>query len=204
MAILTASRELGSGGREIARAVASELNYDYVDKQRIFDDIKTSGSEWGKWAETLDEHCPTIWEKYDWSFRGFSALVQSCILDHALRGNVVIIGRGGNFLLKGIASAFRVRIVAPLDARIERIMKRESMEKESAKWFIEKTDSENACFMRSIYGKEWNNPSEYDMVFDTHSQKEDVIITLIKTALLKKDQFPGDTERSGCGPKRHE
>jgi cytidylate kinase len=61
MAILTVSRELGSGGREIARAVASELNYDYVDKQRIFDDIKAAGSKWEKWGEALDEHCHTVW-----------------------------------------------------------------------------------------------------------------------------------------------
>ena len=194
MAILTVSRELGSGGREIARAVASELNYDYVDKQRLFDDIKAAGSEWEKWGEALDEHCPTVWEKYDWSFRGFSALVQSCILDHALRGNVVIIGRGGNFLLKGIAYAFRVRIVAPLENRMKMIMKQEAIDKESAKWLLEKTDSENACFIRTIYGKEWNDPAEYDMVFNTHSEKKDVIIALIQTALSKKEQFAGETE----------
>lgn len=186
MAILTVSRELGSGGKEIARAVASDLNYAYVDKQSIFKDIKAAGGEWEKWGEALDEHCPTVWEKYDWSFRGFSALVQSCILNHALSGNVVIIGRGGNFLLNGIASAFRVRIVAPLDSRIESIMKRESMERGPAKWLIEKTDSERACFMRTIYGKEWNDPAEYDMVFDTHSEKNDVIIALIETALSQR------------------
>jgi cytidylate kinase len=194
MAILTVSRELGSGGSEIARAVASELNYDYLDKQRILDDIKAAGSEWEKWGEALDEHCPTVWEKYDWSFRGFSALVQSCILSHALRGNIVIIGRGGNFLLKGIASAFRIRIITPLANRIERIMRQEAIDKEPAKWLIEKTDSENACFIRSIYSREWNDPAEYDMVFNTHSQKKEVIITLIKTALSKKDQFAGETE----------
>ncbi|MEW6599451.1 MAG: cytidylate kinase family protein [Nitrospirota bacterium] len=195
MSILTVSRQFGSGGREIARAVASELNYDYVDKQRILEDIRAEGAEWEKWGEALDEHCPSVWEKYDWSFRGFAALVQSIIINHALKGNVVIIGRGGNFLLKDIASAFRVRITAPLENRIDRVIKRqESIGMESAKWLIEKTEAENTCFMRTIYGKEWNDPAEYDMVFDTHAQGKDIIVSIIKTALLKKDRFAGETE----------
>jgi len=97
MAILTISREFGSGGREIGQAVAALLNYEYIDKQNILSDLKSAGHEWEKWGRDLDEHCPTIWEKYDWSFRGFSALLQRCILDHALRGKAVIMGRGGNF-----------------------------------------------------------------------------------------------------------
>jgi hypothetical protein len=72
------------------------------------------GQEWEKWGKDLDEHCPTLWEKHDWSFRGFSALVQSSILGHALKGRVVIMGRGGNFLLKDVPYALRIRVVARL------------------------------------------------------------------------------------------
>jgi len=36
MAILTISREYGSGGREIGRRVAERLGYRYVDKERLF------------------------------------------------------------------------------------------------------------------------------------------------------------------------
>ena len=105
MAILTISREFGSGGREIGQAVAALLNYEYIDKQKMLSDLKSAGNEWEKWGKDLDEHCPTIWEKHNWSFRGLSALIQSCILNHALKDKVVIMGRGGNFLLKDIPSA---------------------------------------------------------------------------------------------------
>lgn len=194
MSILTVSREFGSGGREIAQAVASQLKYEYVDKQRVLSDLRSAGDSWEKWGESLDEHCPTVWEKYDWSFKGFSALIQSYILNYALNGNVVIIGRGGNFLLKDIPSAFRVRIVAPMPKRIDRIMIRESVDMKTAKWLAEKTDNERACFLRSIYEKNWDDPAEYDMVFNTVSQNENVIINLITTALMKKEQFAGETE----------
>lgn len=192
MAILTVSREFGSGGREIAQAVAAQLNYAYIDREIIFSDLKATGSEWEKWGKDLDERCPTVWEKYDWSFRGFSALVQSCILNYALKDRAVIMGRGGNFLLKDIRAAYRVKFIAPLENRIEKIMKRESVDRKTAKWLAEKTDSERACFIRSIYGKEWDDPYEYDRIFDTSAQDEDEIINVIKATISEKEKTAAD------------
>jgi len=194
MAILTISREFGSGGREIGQTVASLLNYDYVNKQRLLLDLKAVGSEWEKWGRELDEHSPTVWEKYDWSFRGFSALMQSAILDHALKGKAVIMGRGGNFLLGNIPSALRVRVIAPLEKRIERIMMRESVDRDTAKWLTEKTDNERAGFIRSVYGKEWDDPDEYDIVFDTGRRNEEEVIKIIRDNLLEKEQLSSGTE----------
>ena len=58
MAILTISREFGSGGREIGQAVAALLNYEYIDKQNILYDLKSAGDEWEKWEETLMSIAP--------------------------------------------------------------------------------------------------------------------------------------------------
>jgi hypothetical protein len=99
MAILTISRDFGSGGREIGLAVAESLGYEYVDKEKIHDEIRAAGRDWDEWGKELDEHCPTIWEKYDWSFRGYGALVQSAILHYALKTGWDY-GTGGNFLVR--------------------------------------------------------------------------------------------------------
>ncbi len=192
MAILTVSREFGSGGSEIARTVASKSGYEYIDKQSILSDLKGAGDKWEKWGETLDDHCPTVWEKYDWSFRGFSALMQSCILNYALKDRVVIMGRGGNFLLKGIPSAFSIRFISPIDRRIEEIITRESVDIKTAKWLIEKTDSERAGFIRSIYNKEWDDPDEYDRIFDRSAEDQETIIKVIKATLSQKDKAKTD------------
>ena len=37
---------------------------------------------------------------------------------------------------------------------------------DTARWLCEKTDSERACFLHAIYGRRWDDPSEYDRVFD--------------------------------------
>src|SRR5450759_4919390 len=165
MAILTISREYGSGGREIGQAVAKLMGYAYINKEDILADIRRDGPKWEQSVKDLDEHCPSVWEKYDWSFRGFAALIQSHLLEHALANNVVIMGRGGNFLLKDIPHVYRIRVIAPMDIRIEHIMKREGVDRDTARWLCEKTDNERSCFLHTIYGKRWDDAAEYDRVF---------------------------------------
>jgi hypothetical protein len=188
MAILTISREFGSGGREIGETVARELQYAYVDKQKILNELHAVGKNWEKWGESLDERCPTVWEKYDWSFRGFGALIQSLILQHALKDRVVIMGRGANFLLQGIPFAYRIHVVAPLEERIARIMIRESVDRETAQWLTEKTDRDRSCFLYSLYGKHWDQPSEYDEVINTSGQALDGIVLKVRQVVLEKDK----------------
>ncbi|HEX2694643.1 MAG TPA: cytidylate kinase family protein, partial [Acidobacteriota bacterium] len=100
MAIVTISRESGTDGEAIGRAVAGKLGYAYFDKKAIFRDLEEHGKQWARWGKEMDEHCPTVWERFDRSFAGVVALVEDHILQHALKDNVVILGRGGNWLLK--------------------------------------------------------------------------------------------------------
>lgn len=196
MAVLTISREFGSGGREIGGAVAQALGYEIVDKDRILGDIRAMGHQWEKWSKELDEHSPSIWEKYDWSFRGFVALMQSVLLKYALQDRVVILGRGGNFLLRDIAFVFRVRISAPLESRIECVMRRETVDQHTAKWLIEKTDRERSGFIRSIYGKSWNDDTDYDARFDTAATAREEIVQTLIARLGERDRFVD-------GPSQH-
>ncbi len=122
------------------------------------------------------------------------ALNQSYFLNYALKDKVVIMGRGGNFLLKGIPYALRVRIVAPIEKRIEKIMEREGINSQNARWLIEKTDREMAGAIYLIYGRDWDNMSEYEMVFDTGIQPHEEIITTIKDALSEKEKL--NTEKA--------
>ena len=190
MAVLTISREFGSGGRELGQAVAKALAYEYVDKEKMLADIRAAGGKWEQWARDLDEHCPTVWERFDWSFRGFGALIQSSVLHYAIKDNVVIMGRGGNFLLKDVPHVYRIRVIAPMDARIERIMRRESVGKETALWLAQKTDADRACFLMAVYGKRWDDAPEYDKVYTLDSQVLDDAVKDVKDALAgrqKKD-----------------
>ena len=56
MAVLTISRDLGSGGREVGLALSSSLGYGCADREDILSRLKAAGHKWEKWTEGFDEH----------------------------------------------------------------------------------------------------------------------------------------------------
>ncbi|OGP54594.1 MAG: hypothetical protein A2Y65_06375 [Deltaproteobacteria bacterium RBG_13_52_11] len=194
MAIITISREFGSSGKDIGQSLAESLGYEYIDRRKILADMKAIGKQWGKLGEEFDEHYPNVWERYDWSFRGFVALTQSIILNYGLKDKVVLMGRGGNFLFKDVPYALRIRISMPKEARIARLMKEEDFTRNTACWLIKKADKEMAHAVNLIYGKHWDDEAEYDMRFDLGVKKEQEIIRMIKKALVKKEKL--NTEKA--------
>jgi cytidylate kinase len=189
MAILTLTGELGSGRKVVGEAAAALLDYQCISRQNILADLDELGNRWAEWGKEFDAHCPTIWERYDWSYMTFKAQIQAAYLSHALRDKVVLIGRGGNFLLKEIPYVLRALITAPREVRVERIMKKEEISREAAEWLIDKTDSDSSCYINSLYGKKWNDPAEYDLVLDTSSEPVNAIVKSLKNALLNKERF---------------
>lgn len=187
MAILTVARQFGSGGLKLGRRVADDLGYTFVDRERILNEIREAGEKWEEWSKDLFKHCPTIWERYDWSFRGFNALMQSAVLNHAVSDRVVIIGMGANFLLKGIANVLTVYVVEPLEARVDMVMQRDGVDRKTAQWLVEKKDGERSCWIRTIYSKHWENVEEYDLVLDMGTQTHDEATERVKAILLERE-----------------
>jgi cytidylate kinase len=195
MAILTISREYGSGGKDIGRSIAERIGYKYIDRKQILEEMKKVGAQWEEKTKYFDENRPNVWERHDWFYRGFVALNQSHILNSALQNNVVIMGRGGSFLLKGIPFVLNVRTTAPMDKRIENVMRWDDVNSENARYLIEKADEEMAGAVYVIYGRRWDDPEQYDMVFDTGVDNHDNIVNTICDELVKREQFNTEASR---------
>jgi cytidylate kinase len=189
MAILTISREYGSGGREIGRLVAARLGYQFVDKERLFQDLDQTGKRWGQVARELDEVCPTVWERYDWQYRGYVARIEALLLEYAAADRVVIIGRGGSFLLQEVPFCLRVRLLAPLEVRLERIMARERLTRAAAARLINRVDADRACYIRANYGSEWDLDQAYDLTLNTGGLTYDQVVDILVEALADKDRL---------------
>jgi len=185
MAVLTISREIAVEGTEIGRNVAETLGYEYWSGAKILEKVDARGETWKKWAEVLDNHCPTVWERYDWSFKGFAALLQSALLDCAVQGRTVLVGKGGNFLLRDVPFCLRVHLVGSPRWLARAVMRQEGTDEKTAGWLVEKQDRERSCFLHSLYGRNWEDPKEYDRVFNPEIQPvAEILSTLIE--LLKE------------------
>jgi len=189
MAILSISYEFGSHAEEIGHAIETELGYEYIALGRIHHEAKQAGRRWERFTQEYGEARPNIWERFDWSFMGFMALIQSTILDYTLRDQVVIMARAANYLLTGIPHALRIRVEAPEEKRIEWLMMKESLNRDLAAYRVRQADRETVAVIHQLYGKKWDDPDAYEVKYDTRIQPSQQIINTVKSLLAAKDQL---------------
>ncbi len=182
MAIITFSREMGSGGIPIVHQVAEELGYTLVDG----DIIKNAAKDHDLSQEALqqiDEKPPAFVEDLDRQIELGMCRIQLIVLEQALKGDVVIYGRGGQDLLPNISSVLRVRVIAPFEERVERWAQREWIDPELARSLVRKSDQQRAGFIKYYFDRDWNDPIEYDMMINTTRMSERMAVKLIKQAV---------------------
>ena len=121
MPIVTIAHETGSGGPEIGTALAERLGYRFVDREMISQAARQYGVTEDKLAQ-LDETKPSLFERFDVETRQYISIIQSGLYDVAEQDNVVINSRGGQILLRGITHVLRVRVIAPFELRVKRVM----------------------------------------------------------------------------------
>jgi cytidylate kinase len=200
MAIVTVSHEMGSGGAEIGVALAGRLGYRYVDQDMIGQAARVYGVGEEKLTQ-LDETKPSLFERFDVETQQYITVLQSALLDVAEEDNAVIMGRGGQVLLRGIPHVLRVRVMAPLDMRVKRVMKRmagqmgETLDVRSTAEMIRRNDHEKFGRMRYLYDVDWGDPSLYDVVINTEKLSNEAGVDLIVGLLGRPDVAATDASR---------
>lgn len=178
MAIITISREMGSGGIPIVQKAAEKLGYRLIDGEAI-EDI---APQYGLTREVLtqiDEKPPAFIEHLDRQIELGMNRIQLIVLEQALKGDVIIYGRGGQDLLNGIENVFRVRVIAPFDLRVERWAEREWIDPDLAYTLVRKSDQQRAGFIKYYYDRDWDDPIDYDLIINTAKLSEETAVEQI-------------------------
>lgn len=186
MAIITISREMGSGGIPIAHQVAEKLGYALIDG----DALKEVAGDYGLTLEALeqaDEKPPAFVAGRDEQIEVDLHQIELIILERALKGNVIIYGRGGQDLLKQASNLFRVRIVAPFEERVERWAEREWLDPDYARVLVRKSDQQRAGFIKYYFDRDWEDPLHYDLVINTSRLSEEMATKLICDGVKDKN-----------------
>jgi cytidylate kinase len=182
MSVITVSRQQGSQGVEIAQAVASRFNYQYVDKEKIGIALADCGLPQGEF-EKLDEKRPPFWDSWTIDRNKFFHHLQTVIYGFAQKNNVVIVGRGGQILLKDLPGVLHIRVIAPFDVRMRRVMEEHGVKEKQAFRLLQRSDEDSAGFIRSFFKLDWEDPSLYDLVINTQKLSVDTAIMMILEAL---------------------
>jgi cytidylate kinase len=160
--VLTLSRELGAGDTGFAPTLAARLGMRSYDRELLEQESIRLGVSEAE-LEKIDEQPPGLFQRLlpgSLYHRYFNALKQ-LMTDLSARGNVILVGRGGNRFLHDHLRAFNVRLIAPMNVRVRRVMEHRWLREERARKLIAETDSQRRRFFENCFGIDWNDPLEY-------------------------------------------
>lgn len=184
--IVAISRQFGSGGARVGKALAQRLHFQYADREILAEAARTLDVETSD-LEPLEERTASIWERLGTLFALGSpdtpfipptlpsvsesqlfAIEQQVIARIAQQGNAVIVGRGAAHVLGDRRDVLRVFLHAPLSDRVTLAINEYGFaDRAAAEQVVRDSDATRAAFVKSITNKDWCNATLYDVTLDT-------------------------------------
>ena len=162
--VITISREAGSNGRTIAEKLSEKYDLDLFH-QEVVHEMAQNAQVSVKLLEQLDEKAQNVLDEWIASLVDSQHLWPDRYLRHLMKiigtigknGRAVIVGRGANFVLQP-EKRFRVRVVAPMNVRVDNIAKAFGTSVEETRRRIIRTDSDRKAFIRKYFNAEIADP----------------------------------------------
>jgi cytidylate kinase len=194
---ITISRAYGARGYEISKIMAQKLNWE-VYGGNLVQYISETSKIRHKVVESFDEKKTNEMQNWIHTIMDTRAMGTDRFLKHlvsvlvsiAEHGQAVIVGRGGNYALDK-KSGLHVRVTAPFDMRVKRIVEAKDISLREARKIVKQKDSERAAFVRRYFHSDIANAEDYDLVIN----KENIDVEHGAEIILKAMEIKLDAER---------
>ena len=212
MPVITIGRQYGAGGATVGQMLARRLKADFLDS-KIIDEVARRLQLPKEEVEAEDEQPgsllarllvalgsasteplipaeagsawtpPNASPAFD-TRKAVLQITQHVIEEAARSGNVVIVGRGGAYILRDEPDALHVFLRAPESVRVKAIMERLGITSEDeARKRLKQTEENWTAYIRQVYGHDRTHPAHYDMVLDTGRLGYDASVEAVLAAL---------------------
>jgi cytidylate kinase len=201
--IITVARGFGSGGKEIALKLAEDLGIPCYENRILTLASQLSGLD----EELFNEVNEKIrGKKFSGLLKGLPRTIKPKPVDDEfvsderlfefqrqiienLAGTetCIIVGKCADWVLKEYPNVISIYIEAPRTFCVQRVMKKMSVNEETAHVSITKTDQYRAAYYAHYTGGNyWTNPVNYDLTLNSERVGIDNCVTLIKDYLRIK------------------
>jgi cytidylate kinase len=191
---------MGSLGRDVALAAAERLGYRMVWRDLINQAARRSGAPEAALME-VDELGLLGLRLSASAGKAYREAVQSVMLELAAEGDVVIVGRAGQAILRGRPGVLHVRVIAPPDVRARRVAEADGISIEAAAARISASDEHRRRYLRRFYRVRWDDPDLYDLVINTARISVPAAAELICLALSRSTAPEPDEISPATGPQ---
>jgi len=167
MPVITMTQEMASLGKDVALGVCEALGLQQV-RQEVGDVVAGRMQVKKSLIRRIREGKASKMEKWAADEKTISIFTAEEVFDLAVKGNVLIRGWGATLYLRPIAHIPSVRVCAPLELRVRRLMERLETDDEAlARREIDVDDSARAARMGVAFNVGWGDPTLYDLTLNT-------------------------------------
>ncbi|MGW8325521.1 MAG: cytidylate kinase-like family protein [Desulfobacterales bacterium] len=183
MAVITISKEFGTESERVASALAEKLGYEYIGKNlvaKIAKELHISESEAETFHKTSQSRILRFVDRYTCSIvqkvvdrehgclddKNYYEVTKNLVENVYEAGDAIILGWGGQCLLKGKPDTLHVRLIKDNDLKINEIMQSQNLSQKAAKDFIDREEGDLKAYIKHYFKEDWNAAHLYDLVID--------------------------------------
>jgi len=215
MTVITISRELGSEGDKIADFLCQELAYRRVDKAMLTHIAEEAGVDVEavlakeravtSKPRLISAQMTSLYSKEPSAFgkkaalddQTYARVVCETMERFAREGDTIIVGRGGQMVLRDWPTALHVRLYAPPEVRVQRLKQRTNISEPKARRDIARSDEQKRQYIRHMHkNADWKNLKYYHLAINTGHISPEVAAQIIILAAQHKENAQGHAEET--------
>lgn len=201
MAVITISRQFGAGGITVGTMVAQKLGYSLYDHE-IIQMVAKKAKVSTNWVAEMERETGGALQKFIMQIvpkglvdrvldeeRGYIDeviyvdMLHSIMRKIAEEDDAVVIGRGGQYILKDYANAYHILLVADKAERIRFMEEKYDMMPRQARRRVDLEDKRRINFYSKFGKEDYEQPIHYDLIVNTsrvlRAQAAEMICTLL-------------------------
>lgn len=185
MPLIAMTREMGSLGKDVAAAVSARLGKPVVHHEiidQLADKMRLRKSHVIRFLDGK----ANVWERLTTDKTSLSIFTADETLALAESDNVAVIrGWGSAHLLRPIQHVICVRVCAPMNLRVKRMMERlDTDDVDLVTDEIRLSEEAHGAITRRHFGVNWQDPEQYDLALNTErvaiEECADEVMALVK------------------------
>jgi cytidylate kinase len=188
MAVIAFTQEMATLGSDVALGVCEALGLEMV-RHEVGDNVAGKMHVKKSLIRRLREGKAGPFERWTADEKSISIFTAEEIYELAVKGNVLIRGWGATMLLRSVSHVPCVRVCAPMELRVQRLMARlETDDEKLARHEIEVDDHARSSRMSEHFGVHWGDPALYDLTLNTERIPVPTCVDMV-VALARSEAF---------------
>jgi cytidylate kinase len=185
--MIAMTREMGSLGKDVAAGIAARSGRKVVYHE-IIEPIANKMRLRKSHVERFLEGRSGIWERLTTDKTALSIFTADETFRFLRDGSTgVIRGWGAVHLLRNVPHVIRVRVCAPLETRVARMMERLATDnRETVESEIQLSEEAHSAITKRHFGLNWRDPEHYDLVLSTQRLSVDECVDEVESMMKKK------------------